>query len=157
VFDPSQRTMSFLAGGATLDTQANNITLANAIGNGGAGGLTKTGAGALELKGAISYSGATLINGGELKINNDLTTTLSTISGAGDLAIEGGSTTLTVSSISVNSLSIGSASSEAALYQLVNDEPLPATESLSQVPEPSTLLLLTMAGLTTLFAAWRRK
>ena len=45
-FDPSARTMTFNAGGATLDTNGNNVTLANAINAaGGTGALTKAGAG----------------------------------------------------------------------------------------------------------------
>jgi fibronectin-binding autotransporter adhesin len=70
VFDPSLRTMTFQAGGATLDTQANNITLANAIGNGGAGGLTKKGSSTLTLNAANTYSGDTKISGGNITLAN---------------------------------------------------------------------------------------
>ena len=38
-------TVTFNAEGAILDTNGNNVTLANPIGNGGTGGLTKIGAG----------------------------------------------------------------------------------------------------------------
>ena len=67
VFDPSVRTMTFQAGGATLDTQANNITLANAIGNGGSGGLTKKGSGILTLTGNNTFTGPVNFNGGLIK------------------------------------------------------------------------------------------
>jgi len=60
--------MTFQVGGATIDTQANNITLANAIGNGGTGGLTKQGAGTLTFSAKNTYSGATIVNGGTLEI-----------------------------------------------------------------------------------------
>ncbi len=66
VFDLSVRTVTFQAGGATLDTQSNNIILANAIGNGGTGGLTKLGSGKLTLNALNSYSGDTIVNGGTL-------------------------------------------------------------------------------------------
>ncbi|HEY4761299.1 MAG TPA: autotransporter-associated beta strand repeat-containing protein, partial [Thermoguttaceae bacterium] len=70
-FDPSaNHTMTFLAGGATLDTQANNITLDNAIGNGGAGELTKDGNGSLILNASPTYKGATIINNGTLQLGS---------------------------------------------------------------------------------------
>ncbi len=70
VFDPSVRTMTFQAGGATLDTQTNNITLANPIGNDGPGGLRKLGAGTLTIA-AATYWGDTTINDGMLKLGSD--------------------------------------------------------------------------------------
>ncbi len=68
VYDPSVKTMNFQDGGATLDTQANNITLAHDIGNGGAGGLIKTGGGSLTLTGNNSYSGNTIVDSGMLEV-----------------------------------------------------------------------------------------
>jgi len=72
--DLSTRTVSFLTGGATLDTNGNNITLANSIGGGGAGSFTKTGAGDVTLNAAASYSGATTFTNGTLThgVNNAL-------------------------------------------------------------------------------------
>ncbi len=72
-YDPSVRTMSFQAGGATLDTQANNVTLTKAIGNGGAGGLTKQGLGILTLMASPSYQGPTVVNGGFLILGSSST------------------------------------------------------------------------------------
>ena len=71
VFDPSLRTMTFQSGTATLDTQANNITLSKSIGNGGNGGLTKQGSGTLILSVSPSYKGATVIGGGTLQLASD--------------------------------------------------------------------------------------
>jgi autotransporter-associated beta strand protein len=68
VFDPSARVMTFLAGGATLDTQTYNITLARQIGNGGIGSLTKLGSGKLTLNALNTYTGNTIIHGGALEI-----------------------------------------------------------------------------------------
>ena len=65
------------AGGATL-------TLSGAIG--GAGGLTKTGAGALTLSGANNYGGATTLSAGQLNLNS------TTAIGSGTFIISGANT-----------------------------------------------------------------
>ena len=55
-----------LAGGVVLDSQAFNVTIAQALLNGGAGGLTKTGSGKAILTGANTYAGNTVVNAGKL-------------------------------------------------------------------------------------------
>jgi autotransporter-associated beta strand protein len=157
VFDPSSdsRTITFSSGGATLDTQAYNITVANAIGNGGAGGLTKNGSGTLEFDGTVSYSGDTTINAGVLKINNNLSTTLSAISGDGTLEVDGSSTVLTAGSIKANTLTIGAGAE--VVIAAISGASIEQELDIQSVAEPSTLLLLGIAALATLFAAWRRK
>src|SRR4029077_18761661 len=62
--DISSRLNAFGAGGASFDTNSNNVTLASTLS--GAGGLTKAGAGTLTLSGTSSYGGGTTINGGTL-------------------------------------------------------------------------------------------
>jgi len=68
--DLSTHTITFGTGGATIDTDVNNVTYANAIGNNGVGGLTKIGSGNLTLSGANTYTGDTLIGNGFLVLNN---------------------------------------------------------------------------------------
>ena len=66
--DISGRIVTLNAGGATFDTNGNDVIFANAIGTGGGGGLTKAGLGLLTLSGSNSYTGATLVNTGTLKL-----------------------------------------------------------------------------------------
>src|SRR5262249_11963558 len=49
------RTLTFNSGGATIDTNGNNIAFAQGIGNNGSGALTKSGSGTLTLNGPSSY------------------------------------------------------------------------------------------------------
>ena len=69
--DISGLTVTLNAGGGTIDTYANNVTFANAIGNSGTGGLTETGTGTLTLAGANTYTGTTTINNGTLSIGSN--------------------------------------------------------------------------------------
>jgi outer membrane autotransporter protein len=52
------------AGGGTIDTQSNDVTMSGVFS--GAGGLTKTGTGTLTLSGANSYTGGTTVSDGRL-------------------------------------------------------------------------------------------
>jgi fibronectin-binding autotransporter adhesin len=63
--DISTDTVTF-TGNATLDTNSNTVTLANSIGNGGAGGFTKAGAGVLTLAPTNAYLGNTTVTAGTL-------------------------------------------------------------------------------------------
>lgn len=64
--DISSRTITFNAGGGTIDDGGNTLTFLKPIGNAGAGGLTKAGAGSLTLNGTNKYSGVTTIANGTL-------------------------------------------------------------------------------------------
>ena len=67
-FDLSGRTVNLSTGGGVFDTSlaTSPVVFANAIGNSGAGGLTKTGVGTLTLNAASTYAGTTTAAGGTL-------------------------------------------------------------------------------------------
>jgi fibronectin-binding autotransporter adhesin len=95
----STRTMTFNAGGGTIDTNSNDVTFAGNIGNNGTGGFTKAGAGTLTLNGASNYSGVTTVGGGTLVLGgaNSFPTNGGLTVGDGVLDVKGKS--LTVSSL----------------------------------------------------------
>ena len=72
--DISVRTVTVGAGGGTIDTNGNNVTLANPIGNSGTGGLTKAGTGTFVLAADNTYAGGTTVSGGTLQLGNGGTT-----------------------------------------------------------------------------------
>lgn len=63
-------TANVLGGGAVIDTNSYDVTIAQSLLNGGAGGLTKQGGGVLTLSASNSYIGATVVSGGTLKAGN---------------------------------------------------------------------------------------
>jgi fibronectin-binding autotransporter adhesin len=66
--DISARTVNFNAGGATINTAGQTITYTKPVGNGGAGGLTKAGAGTLILTGTNTFHGNTVVSQGTLEL-----------------------------------------------------------------------------------------
>jgi outer membrane autotransporter protein len=95
--DISGQLNSIGSGGATFDTNGNNVTFATALG--GTGGLTKAGAGMLTLSGANFYSGATTVNAGTLQLAAGASLPV-----GGALAVNGG-TFATNGNVSVGALS----------------------------------------------------
>jgi Passenger-associated-transport-repeat len=152
--DISSRLTAFGAGGATFDTNGNNITLASTLS--GTGGLTKTGSGTFTLSGANTYTGATMINAGTLIVNGSIaSSSLTSVNSGGTLAGTG-----TVGSVQVNSggtLAPGNspgtitiagnlAFQSGALYLVQID---PSTASSANVSGTATL---TGASVQTVFA-----
>jgi autotransporter-associated beta strand protein len=84
--DISQRAISFLSGGGTLDTNGNDLALAGSMGS-GIGNFTKTGAGNLTLNGASAYTGATVLSAGTITIGANNAT-----GNGGNLSLAGGTT-----------------------------------------------------------------
>ena len=66
-FDISARTVVLGTGGATFDTNGNNVAFANALGS-GAGTLTKDGVGVLTLNAVSALTGGTNVNAGTLAL-----------------------------------------------------------------------------------------
>ena len=139
-------TVDVQSGGAIIDTNGFNITLAQPLLAGSpSGGLTKNGSGILTLTGNPTYTGNTVINAGQLQIDME-TASLSAITGAGELIVGNGTTQtqLTVSSIYVETLTI-------AANSRVDIRPISGgyhSDSFSPtvVPEPGVWLLLLIAA-----------
>jgi autotransporter-associated beta strand protein len=93
-----------LSGGAKIDTNGVDGTIAQALLDGsGGGGLTKEGNGILTLAGANTYTGATIINGGKLNLNapyNAITAT--TINSGARLRVTTGTSASSIPSVTVN-------------------------------------------------------
>ncbi len=66
--DLSGRSLTFGVNGATIDTNGNDVVYASAIGGGGAGRLTKAGAGSLSLLAPSTFTGGVRVAAGELSI-----------------------------------------------------------------------------------------
>jgi autotransporter-associated beta strand protein len=68
--DISVRLAAFGVNGGTLDTNGNNVTLANGIS--GPGSLTKAGDGVLTLAGNNTYTGGTFVTGGSIALTGSI-------------------------------------------------------------------------------------
>ncbi len=145
-------TLSGVNGAATIDTQSNTLTISGLVS--GSGGLIKLGTGTLTMSSSSSagYSGATTISAGKLRIYES-SLSLNTFTGAGTLIVGDGvhGTTLTTNGIKIGTLQIGAGST--VTINAIPGGPTSDSTLLYPVPEPSTTLLLLVAGL--IGALWR--
>jgi autotransporter-associated beta strand protein len=88
----STRNVTLNAGGGTINTANNAVTLATSGVISGTGALTKSGSGTLTLTGANTYSGGTILNAGSLSITSDGNL------GSGSMQFNNGATLVTNSS-----------------------------------------------------------
>ena len=83
VFMENIDTVTVKAGGALIDSNANNISVNTALLDGGTGGgLTKSGSGALYLNGVNTYTGATTVSAGSLGGTGTIAGSVSVAAGA---------------------------------------------------------------------------
>jgi len=103
--DISTRTISFLTGGGTLDTNGIDLTLANSLGS-GVGGFTKAGAGNLTLNGSATYTGNTVLALGTVTVGAN-----NALGNGGNLTLSAGTTlALGANSLTHNVVTTGGAS-----------------------------------------------
>ncbi len=148
------------AGGAKINPQWNNLTIPQALAEDSTstGGGLEIGDGNVKLTGALTYTGATMIDNqwSVLEIDSPGTTTLAAVSGAGTLKIGDGAVanTVTADSVSVGTLTVSAGST-------LNIKAIPGGPlvggGLTAVPEPSALVLLAMGLVTLAGIAWKRK
>ena len=92
-------TANVMSGGATIDTQAFNASVASPLlaASGSTGGLTKVGAGTLTLTAANTYAGPTTVSAGTLRVNGStLATGTVLVPAGGTLGGNGSTGTVTV-------------------------------------------------------------
>ena len=83
-------TVDVQSGGAVIDSNGFNVTIAQPLLAGSpSGGLTKNGSGLLTLTVNPTYTGETFINAGSIAIDTRAATTLAAISGLGELIVGG--------------------------------------------------------------------
>jgi fibronectin-binding autotransporter adhesin len=155
-----------------MDTTGGNFTYSNAIT--GNEGFKKLGTNKLTLDTSSTYAGPTVVNNGTLALSatgsilttSDVSVTATTaifqndagthtvraVSGVGNLTVAAGS--LTATSVNVGTITLGAGST--LTIAAIPGGPS-AGGGLTPVPEPSTLVLLTIAALGFIWAAWRKR
>ncbi|MEY4445497.1 MAG: hypothetical protein RL444_610 [Verrucomicrobiota bacterium] len=97
--DLSQRTISFLSGGGSIDTNGVDLVLAGSLGA-GAGGFTKLGTGNLTLNAAASFTGGATLSAGTITLGaNDALGVGGSLTINAGATLDIGSRSLTVSTL----------------------------------------------------------
>ncbi len=150
--------IAITSGGATIDTLYADTDLVLNGSISGAGSLTKTGLGILNLAGAVSYTGDTTVTGGTLTLNSDFLANNSKISISGALLNLNYSATDVIGSLYFDgvaqSIGIWGALGSGAQHESAL---ITGTGYLQIVPEPSSIALLAAGLLGLLAYAWRKR
>lgn len=135
--------------GATFDTNGIDITLANTIGNSGAGSLTKSGSGTLTLAADNTYSGGTTVNAGKL-----LATGPATPTGTGPVVVNTGASlggTMVAGSVNITSggkIEPGTSVGALSVTSLDLDAGSTATFEFNTTPSNDQIVVGASGGLT---------
>ena len=131
---PSMRGVTMTSTGI-IDTNGQAIDFDGVIS--GAGGLTKTGAGTLDLSGANTYAGLTTVSTGTLRIANDTalgaTSGDTTVSSGATLALQGGSNVAAGESLTISgsgSGGVGALTNAAGVNSYAGDITLGAAATI---------------------------
>jgi autotransporter-associated beta strand protein len=141
--DISLRTISFLIGGATLDTNGINLTLANSLGS-GVGGFTKTGTGNLTLNGTATYTGHSVLSLGTITIGAN-----NALGNGGNLTLAGGTTL----ALGTNSLTHGLVTTSGASPAITGTGTITASTGFFLNHTGNTTIDAILAGAGGLFKA----
>jgi len=134
--DISSRSISFLLGGGTLDTNGIDLTLANSLGS-GVGGFTKAGLGNLTLSGTATYTGNSALTLGTVTV------------GANNALGNGGNLTLaanTTLALGNNSLSHGLVTTSGASPNITGTGTLTASTGFLLNHTGNTAIEAVLAG-----------
>ncbi|MCY2975946.1 MAG: autotransporter-associated beta strand repeat-containing protein [Planctomycetota bacterium] len=123
--DVSTRTVTFLNGGGTIDTNGVSSTIANSFGT-GTGSFTKAGAGNLTLNAAAGYSGNTTVSAGRLILDAGT----NTLPSGGGLTLSGGSVQL--GSVNPANQAVTSLSGASATSAIVGGNSTPSVLTVNQ-------------------------
>ncbi len=151
--DISTQTVTVTANGGTLDVNGQSVTLANSIGNGGAGALTITNSGApglggLSLNGGNSYTGGTTVASGAV-FGGAGTITGNVTWNSGSYAALSSSSPLTVAgAVTLNSptVKVTGSSLTTGVYTLLTATSITGGSTVNSTPSGTGVIATGYAG-----------
>jgi fibronectin-binding autotransporter adhesin len=131
--DISGKVVTIGIGGAIINTNGNDLTYANGIGNGGSGNFIKSGGGVLTMQGNNTFTGTTTLNSGSLILGGTSATTGGTfINGANSLfAISSDGSLGAVPETSAVNLTLNPGSGNTATFRADNSFTINANRVIS--------------------------